>query len=361
MKAANAHSHAAHRAVLPAGVVDGGARAWDRWGRAAWSAVGVGLAVAGGFWLTMRLMPIVVAVVVAVLLATLLWPAVRWLEARSVPGLVATWSVLLGVVAVLSVVSAWLISTIGGEAGAVRASAGGGLTKVEDWLVSGPFGLDRTRVDRWDASLRDQFESFQHHVASGALAKAPLALEVVGGVLLTAVLLFYVLRLASADATALEPIAGRDPRLVEVWASLSGFSRGVVVNATINAVVLGVTLWVLRIPLAGPIAAITFLASFVPIVGAIVSGILAALIALVEVGPLSAVVVVGATVAIHHLEGYVIGPRVIGRRTGLHPLALILAVAVGLKLAGVAGAFLAGPTLAVAAGLVRGRTSDDGR
>ena len=358
METANAHSPAPRRAVLPAPVAGDGARAWDRWGRAAWATVGVGLAIAGGFWLTMRLLPIVVPVVVAVLLATLLWPAVRWLEARSVPGLVATWTVLLGVVAVLSVVSAWLVSTIGGEAGAVRASAGGGLTKVEDWLVSGPLGLDRTRVDRWDASLRDQFGSFEHHLASGALAKAPFALEVVGGVLLTAVLLFYVLRLASADDAAFGSIAGRDPRLVAVWQSLSGFSRGVVVNATINAVVLGITLWILRVPLAGPIAAITFLASFVPIVGAIVSGILAALIALVEVGPLSAVLVVAATVAIHHLEGYVIGPRVIGRRTGLHPLALILAVAVGLKLAGVAGAFLAGPTLAVAAGLVRGQATD---
>lgn len=329
-----------------------GAELLERWGRSAWAALGIGLATAAAFWGIAQLLPIVVPVVAATLLATLLLPVVRWLEARSVPGLAAVWVVLLGLVTILAALSAWLVSTISGEIGAVRSSVGAGVTTIEDWLVSGPFRLDQAHVDRWDASLRAQFTSFDSQVASGALSRAPLAVEIVGGVLLTAVLLFYLLRVPADGTTTIGDSVLDARRGRDVWSSLTGFGRGLVVNAAINALLLGVALWILRVPLAGPIAAITFLASFVPIVGAIVSGALAALIALVEVGPVSALVVVGVTVTIHHLEGYVVGPRVIGRRTHLHPVALILAVAVGLKLAGVAGAFLAGPTLAVGAGLL---------
>jgi predicted PurR-regulated permease PerM len=313
--------------------------------------VGVGVVVVAAFWLTVRLMTIVLPVVVAVLLASLLWPGVRWLQRRGVPDLLAVWGVLLGMLGAIAGATSWIVPTVSGETGPLRTSVGDGVTRIENWLVTGPFHLDQGRVDAWSASLRTQFGSFESEIARGALAQTPLALEVVGGAVLSFVLLFYVLRVAStvADLSWVDRW-GADPRVAGIWDTLSGFTRGLVVNATINAVLLGVALWILGVPLAGPIAAVTFLASFVPLVGAIVSGALAALVALVAVGPGTAAIVVAVTVAIHHIEAYVVGPRVIGHRTGLHPVVLILAIAIGLKLAGVAGAFLAGPSMAAVSG-----------
>ena len=111
---------------------------------------------------------------------------------------------------------------------------------------------------------------------------------------------------------------------------------------------------ILGVPLAAPIAAITFVASFVPLAGAIVSGAVASLVALVAVGPGTALIVVGVTIAIHHLEAYIVGPRVIRHGTGLHPVVLILSLVVGISLAGIAGGFLAGPIAAAVSGWFSG-------
>jgi predicted PurR-regulated permease PerM len=328
----------------------------DRYGRNAWSLIGIGLATAGAVWVVSRFLVVIVPVVVAVLMTTILWPAARWLRRHGFPPLAATWVVLGGALAVLAGALAWIVPTIADQAASLRSSVGGGVTRIEDWLVTGPFGLSRGRVDTWSTDLRDQFGSFESQVAKGALAQTPLVLEIVGGIVLAAVLVFFFLqdgpdwhrRLRLADDSPLRH------RIDGIWRALSGFSRGLVVNAAVNAIVLGVALAILGVPLAAPIAAITFVASFVPIVGAIVSGGVASLVALVAVGPGTALIIVAVTIAIHHLEAYVVGPRVIGRGTGLHPVVLILALVVGISLAGIPGGFLAGPFAAAASGWFTG-------
>jgi predicted PurR-regulated permease PerM len=336
--------------VSPSERAQGRADALSSLGRAAWSVVGIGVAAAAGFWLIGRLMAIVIPVVVALMLASLLFPLVRALQARGIPSLVAVWTALLGLLGVLFGAAAWLVPVVSGETGAFRTSVGSGVDRVESWLVTGPLHLDQARVAAWGDSLRAQFGSFESDVAKGALARTPWAFEVVGGTVLAAVLLFYLLRLAADPPRPPWISPAVRYYAAAMWDTLGGFTRGLVVNAFVNALVLGIAVFVLGVPLAAPIAAVTFLASFVPIVGAIVSGALAALVALVAVGPVAALIVVAVTVAIHHLEAYVVGPLIIGHRTGLHPVALIVAVAIGLKLAGVAGAFLAGPMMAAGSG-----------
>ena len=328
----------------------------DRYGRNAWSLIGIGLATAGAVWVVARFLVVIVPVVVAVLTTTVLWPAARWLRRRGVPPLVATWAVLLSTLAVLGGALVWIVPTITDQAASLRTSVGSGVTRIEDWLVTGPFGLSRTRVDTWSKDLRDQFGSFESQVAKGAVARTPLVLEIVGGIVLAAVLVFFFLQDGPGWSERV-PFAG-DPavrcRLDGVWRTLSGFSRGLVVNAAVNAIVLGVALAILGVPLAAPIAAITFVASFVPLAGAIASGAMASLVALVAVGPGTALVVVAVTIAIHHLEAYVVGPRVIGRGTGLHPVVLILSLVIGISLAGIPGGFLAGPFAAAISGWFSG-------
>jgi len=117
--------------------------------------------------------------------------------------------------------------------------------------------------------------------------------------------------------------------------------------AFIDAVGIGLALLILRVPFALPLAALVFLSSFVPIVGATVSGAVAVLVALVTRGPLVALVVLIAVVLVQQLEGHVLQPLIMGRAVAIHPLAVIVAIATGVVLAGIIGALVAVPVVAV--------------
>jgi len=96
-----------------------------------------------------------------------------------------------------------------------------------------------------------------------------------------------------------------------------------------------------------PLAALVFLGAFIPIIGAVVAGAVAVLIALAANGPISALIVLAIIIAVMQLEGHVLQPLLLGRAVKLHPLAVAVAIASGLVVAGIPGALLAVPLLAV--------------
>ena len=117
--------------------------------------------------------------------------------------------------------------------------------------------------------------------------------------------------------------------------------------AVVDAVLIGLALAIIGVPLVVPLMALTFLGAFVPLVGAFVAGLVAVLVALVSQGVVPALLVTGAIVVIQQLEGDLIYPQVVGRSVNLHPVAVLLAVAAGAVLGGIAGAVLAVPAAAV--------------
>jgi predicted PurR-regulated permease PerM len=117
--------------------------------------------------------------------------------------------------------------------------------------------------------------------------------------------------------------------------------------AAIHAVVVGVALSVMGVPLALALALLVFLAAFVPLVGLLVAGALAILVTLAANGWVDAVILLGVLVIEDQLEAHLLQPQVVGRVIRLHPLAVILALAVGAVLAGIAGAVVAVPVVAV--------------
>jgi predicted PurR-regulated permease PerM len=295
---------------------------------------------------------IVVPLVAALLFTALLSPLSSLLNRTGVPRLLATFLVVFGSLGILITIILLIAPSVSSEFGTLRASLDSGLARIEEWLVNGPLGLSQSTVSGWDADLRSQTGTITTSLARSAVAQTPLVLDVLGGSILTLVLTFFFIK---DGASGVDQATRRwDPssraRLDNVWVALTGYSQGVVVNGFVNASVLGLALVILGIPLALPIAVITFVASFIPVAGAIVAGAMAALVALVAAGPVSAAIVIGVTVAIHNLEGYVVGPLVIGRRVGLHPVLLILAFLIGTIVAGIPGGFLAGPVAAAVSG-----------
>jgi predicted PurR-regulated permease PerM len=139
---------------------------------------------------------------------------------------------------------------------------------------------------------------------------------------------------------------------IRAWAVLTAYMQGAVLVATIDAVLIGVVLVVVGVPLAVPLIVLTFLAAFFPIIGSLTAGTAAVLVALVSEGTGSALIVLAGILVIQQLEGNVFYPVVVGRRLKLHPVLMLVALASGGVLGGIAGAFLAVPLAAVTAALV---------
>jgi putative heme transporter len=130
------------------------------------------------------------------------------------------------------------------------------------------------------------------------------------------------------------------------WLSLTAFVRATVVVALVDAIGIMVVAAVLKVPLVVAIGVLVFLSSFIPIVGATVSGVVAVLVALVAQGPISALLMLAGVIAVQQIEAQVLQPFLLGRMVRVHPLAVILAVASGVYLAGIAGALVAVPLAA---------------
>jgi predicted PurR-regulated permease PerM len=137
------------------------------------------------------------------------------------------------------------------------------------------------------------------------------------------------------------------------FASLVAYVRATLLVAFVDATGIGVGLAIVGVPLALPLAALVFLGSFIPIVGALLSGLISVLVALVTVGPVGALVVLAIVLAVQQLEGHILQPLLMGRAVQLHALAVVLSIAAGVVLAGIVGALLAVPLVAVANAMVR--------
>jgi predicted PurR-regulated permease PerM len=129
--------------------------------------------------------------------------------------------------------------------------------------------------------------------------------------------------------------------------------------AAIQATVMGITLAIINAPLVAPLALIMFLAAFIPLAGVLIAGALAILIVLAAKGLIAAVIVLGVLVLMNQLDGHLLQPQVVGKMVRLHPLAVILVLAVAGLVAGIAGAVVAVPVTAAITSAVRALARDD--
>jgi len=233
------------------------------------------------------------------------------------------------------------------------ASAREGLDETLAWLTAGPLGLSERDINHAVDQGLEQLRDSSDLIADGVISGALLIGELIAGVLLTAILLFFFLKDGDRLWSWLVDLAPASRRrdVDEIgrrsWTTLSGYLRGVSIVALIDAVLIGVALAIIGVPLVLPLMVLTFVAAYIPLVGAIIAGAFAALVALVAVGPLASLLVVLAITIIQQLEGDLIYPLVVGRAISLHPVAILLALTAGAVVAGVIGALLAVPAAGV--------------
>jgi predicted PurR-regulated permease PerM len=310
---------------------------------------------------------IAVPVAIALLLAALLSPAVGRLTRHHVPRALATALVMVCGLAGLGGVLTFVIITFIRGLPELGNQLTASVDTIVTWLATGPLQVSEQQLRGVQDEVLATLSANQSSITLGALSTAATIGQMVTELLLVVFTLIFflhggrgiwefLLNAAPADVRTRVDVAGR-----RSLAALVSYIRATAVVAVVDAVAIGIGLAVLRIPLAVPLAALVFLGAFVPIIGAVVTGGVAVLVALVAQGPVSALIVLAIIVGVMQLEGHVLQPLLLGRAVKLHPLAVILAIAAGLLTAGIAGALLAVPLLAVLNSGIRSLRSDADR
>lgn len=319
----------------------------------------VGVVVAGVVWILVHAWVGVAPVILAVIVCAALWPAVAWLRAHRVPDLLAAVLVLVAVVGVLALIVGLVGPALVAQSTELADTASGGLQLARDWLRQPPVNLGSDQIDQALAEITDRLRSHATDIAGGVLAGVSAVVSGVLTALLVIVLALLFLKDGQKFLPWLRRITGArvGNHLTEVLArafsAVSDFIRVQAMVSAADALLIGVGLALLGVPVAPALGMLTFLGGFVPIVGAVAVGALAIVVALVSKGLTTALLVLALIILVQQLEGNILQPLLQGQSLRLHPAVVLIAVASGGTLFGIAGAFLAVPVVAVAATVLR--------
>lgn len=338
-------SRSASPAVVPPGVELAGQWSWR------FLVIAAAIAVCG--YLIAVLSEIVIPLLIALLACALLSPPMSFLQRHRWPKWLAIAASLIG-----------LLVIVGGLALLVTTQIRSGLPRLEsrsverysafrDFLRGAPFHVSDVQLDAAIGNAGAELQKNGNAILSGALSAGATAGRIITGILITLFATIFMLIDGGGVwrwIVRLFPRAGRaavDGAGQAGWTTLSAFVRVQILVAAADALGVGLFAFFLGLPMAVPLAVLVFLASFVPVIGAIVTGVLAVFIALAYLGPIQALIMLGGVLLVHLLEAHVLQPLVMGSAVRVHPLAVVLAVAGGSFIAGIAGALFAVPAVAV--------------
>ncbi|GMA30027.1 AI-2E family transporter [Litorihabitans aurantiacus] len=319
-----------------------------------WLAILAVVAVFG--LLVTQLTLVAIPVLVALVLASAISPVVRWLRDHGWPSILATWTALLGLVALLAGIVWGVVETVARQWSDLQDSAVEGIGKLQDQFSGLPFEITDQQIQEAQSTVTGLLSS--SGFSSGVVAGVSATANFVTGLVLVIVVLFFFLKdgpriweflLRPFEGEAYERGRRVGDKTVQ---TLGGYVRGTATVAAVDAIGIGIGLAILGVPLAIPLAVLTFLLAFIPLVGATLAGVLAALVALVTDGLGAAIIVVAIVVGVNQLEGNLLQPIIMARSLRLHPLVILVALTAGTVTAGITGAVLAVPIAAAIWGAV---------
>lgn len=330
-----------------------------------WRFLVVVAAAAVVIWLVVTFRIVVIPLLVAALITTALRPVVEGLvRARWPRGLAVALSVVGLIVGVAGL--GWLaVAQIRDEYPQLQDRAVEFWAEAQVWIMSLPFGIDAADVSAFGETILSTVREDISTVLSSAVSVGSSVGHFLAGALLTVFALIFTLldgrRIWRWIVGVLPERAqpATDGAARAGWVTLGNFVRVQVLVAFIDAVGIGLGAFILGLffpdgmPLVIPIAILVFLGSFIPIIGAVVTGAIAVLVALISFGFWPALIMLGIVLLVQQIESHVLQPLIMGTAVKVHPLAVVLAVAAGSTIAGIAGAFFAVPVVAFLNNFVR--------
>ncbi len=320
-----------------------------------WRLIAVVAAVALVFYATAQVRIVFVAVFLALVLTSVLRPVTDW-YARAMPRPLATALALLSGILLFGGLLTYVVASVAGQWTQLAGEFDTGIQQILDLLEDGPFGVSVT-VDQID-DLVDQGRDWVADNAENLLSQAAQSAgSVVEGFMVVALAIFCTVFFVNSGAQMWRWFLGQIPLAYRArwhdaaaagWYTFSGFARGTVIIALADGILAFVLLTILGVPLAAPLAVLVFIGAFIPLIGAPLAMIIAAVVALAAQGFVTALIVTVGIALIGQLEGHVLQPLIMGKQVALHPVVVALSVLSGTVLAGILGAIIALPLVAVA-------------
>lgn len=326
-------------------------------GAYSWRILLVAGVIAAFIFLIIQLRDIVVPFMIAVLVAALLVPLVQWLIRHRWPKPLAVAVAMLGTMAIVTGLIFVVVAEVRSGYPDLQRRSVAAYGDFKQYLAGPPFEIDDAQLNGFIGQAVTAIQRDSQVLLSGALSLGSTAGHVLAGLLLAIFATLFILidgRRIWAWLVRLFPRVAR-PAVNGSghagWLTLTTFVKVQIFVAAVDATGIGLGAWILGLvfggfPLVIPIAIAVFLGSFIPVVGALLTGTIAVFVALVYLGPLPAVLMLGIVLLVQQVEGHILQPLVMGSAVKVHPLAVVFAVAAGSFLAGIPGALFAVPVIA---------------
>ncbi len=329
-----------------------------KYGLGAWYLIGIGLVVAFIVFATAKVQMVFIALFVALVLTSLLNPAVRWLS-RLMPRGLATAISLLGTFIFFGGMLFYVGYSVSGEWNDLSDKFSSGLSQIFEYLENSPLSIGDSHKEV-NENLQDIFGTVMQWIQDNAGSVASQAVNSAS----TAALIFTMLALAIFAAifflisgqkmwlwfVNLVPARNRvnlHRSASQGWKTFSGYARGTIIIAVTDGILAAILLLVVGVPLAAPLAVLVMIGAVIPLVGAPAAMVIAMIVALAADGIVKAAIVGIGIALIGQFEGHILQPLVMGKQVSLHPVAVAVGVAAGTFLAGLVGAIIAIPIVAV--------------
>jgi predicted PurR-regulated permease PerM len=347
------------RVVIPAGL--------ERATQWSWRILLIAAAITVGLFVVAQLSFLIIPLFIAVLLAALVAPISVGLRKLRFPRWLATLTTVIVFLAVVGGLFYLVINEVIRGWESLQARTILAYDDFVQYLLDSPLQVTESQLNEWVTALATEFNIDSSWVLSGALSvTSSVGSWLVGAGIAIFALIFFI----HDGARIWEYVVSWFPKLARPailgasrsgWNTLIEFVKVQILVAFVDALGIGLGAFFLGLPLVVPIAVAVFLGAFVPIVGGTVAAALAVLVALVYEGPLIALVMLIIVLAVQQLEGQILQPLVMGPALRIHPLAVVLSIAAGGYLAGIAGVLFAVPVVAFANVVIKYLAAGDWR
>lgn len=319
----------------------------------AWRIVIIAVALLGLLWLLKFFAVVVLPLFVALFIAALATPLIDGATRIGIPRKLAALLIVIGGLALVSLGLTFVGAQVASGFDDLSKQVVAGLEEIRGWLQHGPLKASDSQINDWLTKAQDYLSQDSSHLVKKVTEVGVVVGHVLAGLFIVLFATYFFLAdgaLIWAWVVRIFPRAARlrtDASGRVAWRSLTQFVRATVIVAATDAIGVMIAAAILRVPLIGAIGVLVFIGAFVPMVGALVSGSVAVLVALVAHGPFVALLMLAGVVIVQQIEAHVLQPFLMGRFVSVHPLGVIVAIACGVLVAGVAGALLAVPLAAI--------------
>ncbi len=306
---------------------------------------------------------VVLPLVIALLLSALVSPVARMFQRLGAPRSVSALVVVAGLIGFVVLMLTFAGQQVAAGATDLADSTVQGLDEIKRWLKDGPLNASDSQINNYIQQAQDAITAQTDPEKGDVVGRVTEVGTTIGHVFAGFFIVLFATYFFLADgdriwawAVRIAPRAARrqtDSSGRVAWISLTQFVRATVIVAAVDAIGIMIGAAILQVPFVLAIGVLVFLGGFVPLVGATVAGAVAILVALVDQGPLTALIMLAVVVGVQQLEAHILQPFLLGRWVSVHPLAVIVAIAGGILVAGVAGALVAVPLAAAVNAVVQ--------